>query len=391
MRILSRHSVNLSRAELQAALSVRWQTGMDPVTAFENSFAAYHEVRFALATGSGRAALYLALKHLDLPPGSAVAIPAYTFFTLPAVVEALGLKPLFVPCDVSTFAIAPDRLDSALTEEVSALIALHPFGQTAPMKPIMALCEARGIPVVEDPSQSIGARYRSVPVGAVSRAGAFSLVSGKNMTACGGGMLITNDETLAEKARADLENAPFAANARKSVLETSLRWALSTRPGFAAGLFPPFLVLNTLNRQRLDDLFHEAPSPFDPSRSLTRLTPLQAAIGRVQLQRLDSMNAIRRANAMTLIEGLKEVPHLRLPRLVGGCDPTYNAVAIRVPHATDFRKALLNRGIDSRADYMRLHEHGQPIQEEVVYLPNHPGLGQKDMRYIVDAVTKIMD
>jgi dTDP-4-amino-4,6-dideoxygalactose transaminase len=456
VRILSRHGITLGWAEslavleavlqglgyppaLRAGTLAKWNSSdrpridadlryghdpvalRDPVTLFEQAFARYHGVRHALATGSGRAAVYLALKHLELPAGAWVGIPSHTFFILEAVVNALGFRPVFVPCDPHTYAIDPERLDLSLPDGTAALLVLHPFGQAAPMSAILEICSRRGVAVIEDASQSIGARYRlrmdpgcpsgdaspscvSRPVGTFGRASAFSFVVGKNMTACGGGMLMTDDDTLASRARLELSSAPVVSDAWNQLASAVARWAFSTRPGFVLGPWIPFLVLNNLHRAGLDSLFlrlntldrsrlgsgfEEIPAPFDPARGLFRLNPLQAAFGLAQLERLDRSNDVRRENAQVLLDALRDVPGIELPRVVEGCEPTFNAVAIRVRDARDFRRRLLNLGVDSRESYMRWVEEGRIRRDEVLYLPNHPGLNRDDMAYVARIVRRI--
>ena len=390
MPILSRHNVNLSQRELHAALPGCHEPDETLVDAFESAFATYHGVRHAVATGTGRAALFLALKSLKLPPGAPVAMPGYTFYTLPAVVEALGLQPVYVPVNPRTFAIDETRLEENLPRDTAALLVIHPFGQAAPLDPILEICRRRSIPLLEDPSQSIGGRYNDKGLGSFGHASAFSLVPGKNMTACGGGMLTTDDDALAEQARDLLREAPTPTGAMGRVLSTGVQWAMTHRVGFALGLYYPFRILNRLDRNRLDAIFEEAQIPFHTHQDLTRLSGVQAAIGQVQLERLDELNAIRRRNAEALLSALAGIPELTLPQVVDKCEPTFNAVAVRVAHAARIRQLLLKKGIDSREDYMRWAEDGLQKRDEILYLPNHPGLNLNHMRYVADTTRRIV-
>ena len=385
MRILSRHNINFGAKELWIATTGNSRKGA--VQAFEASFSAYHGVRFALATGSGRAALYLALLSLRLPARTAVALPQYCFYTLPAVVEALGLKPVYVPVSRRTYAVDAAKLDQSLPRGTGALVIIHPFGQAAPMDAIVDICRRRAIPLIEDPSQSIGARYRGKVLGTLGRASAYSLVPGKNMTACGGGVLLTDDAQVAERARQALEGAPVAPEAVNKVRSAIVQWVMAHRLGFALSLYPLFRVLNRFDRQRLDALFEEAQIPFRPKHDLTRLSDVQAEIGLAQLKRLDALNAARRRNGEALLSALSGLHGIELPNVVAFCTPTFNAVAIRVPNATRVRQALLTYGVDSREDYMRWFDCGPQKRDDVLYLPNHPGLHTSDMKTVATALT----
>ncbi|MFM7199148.1 MAG: DegT/DnrJ/EryC1/StrS family aminotransferase [Myxococcota bacterium] len=400
MRIVPRHNVNWGRGEALETLRGLWGVDEEAVGRFERAFAAFHEWQGgpclqALVFSSGRAALYMALRGLGIGVGSRVGIPAYTFYTLPAVVEALGAIPIFLPCDARTYALSPERVEGML-EGLSALLVLHPFGQSAPMEPLLRACAARDISVVEDPSQSMGACYGGRRVGGLGRVGVFSLVSGKNLTTGGGGILLTSDAELMERVRAESRSLAVQEGGGRRVRETWQECLLTTRVGYAGMVFPVFWMLNWGARGRLDALFEEEPCPLDPARDVRRLDPIQASLGGVQLSRLDNLNGRRRANAERLLGQLVGVRGLELPQVVEGCEPTYNAVAVRVLgskvglSAREVRRRLLVCGIDTREDYMRWYGEGEPRRDEVLYLPNHPGLSGEDMDWVAWGLRRVL-
>lgn len=398
MRIVARHNVNWGRSEAKATLEgmLRWHP--EAVQALETHFAAFHAAApdtplEAIAFSSGRAALYVALQGLGIGPGCRVGVPAYTFYTLPAVVEALGAEPLFLPCDRRTYALDPEQVIPRL-EGLSALLVLHPFGQSAPLEPLLHACAIRNIPVIEDPSQSIGARYQGQRLGTLGEAAAFSLVSGKNMTTGGGGILLTRTRALAQKARVQREALPVQAGGLQRLRETWQECLLTSRLGYRGVTFPAFWLLNLVSREWLDQLFEEQPMPLEPATALRRLDERQAALGKTQLERLDALNVRRRQNAEQLLSLLAEVPGLELPQVVPGTEPTFNAVAVRVlpavagVSAQTLRRRLLLRGVDTREDYMRWFGEGPPRKDEVLYLPNHPGMSAAAVQWVAEALRR---
>lgn len=390
-RPVARHNINLDWDELFTILNhlpaARASSG-DKLRAFEDEFAAYHGVRHAVALSSGRVALYAILKALELQAGGEVVVPAYSFFSLPDVVRHLGFVPVFAACHPRNFALDPGRLDSAFSDKTVALIVEHPFGQPAPMEDIMAVAGRRGLPVIEDPSQSIGAALDGRPVGTFGRAACMSLIHGKNLMTFGGGVVLTDDDGIYGKVFRLAVEAPEPApeRVRRNALNGIVKWLMTTKSGFAVGPFLPFYLLNLLDRARLDAVFREERSPFSPG-ALEALSNLQAALGLVQLERLDARNARRRGNALALLEGLGGIGGLTLPEMVPGAEGTWNTFPVRVADAEAVQRRLFIRGVDTRTDYMSIFAFEEEWRKagQVFYLPNHPGLDDGDIRRVIRA------
>ena len=172
------------------------------IAAFEHEMAAMLGVRHAVAVSSGTDALLLALMALGVTAGDEVVTPTYSFFATAGAVARLGARPVLVDIDPSTFNMDPRALGAALTEKTKAIVPVHLFGQCADMEPILNLASQRGIPVVEDAAQAIGATYKSQPAGGLGTFGCFSFFPSKNLGAFGdAGLLTANDDALAKKAR----------------------------------------------------------------------------------------------------------------------------------------------------------------------------------------------
>ncbi len=182
-----------------------------PVALLEEEFAALMGARYALAVASCSAALFLSLKALDLPRGARVLIPAFTFAAVPSAVVHADMVPVLVEVgdnyrvDMADFAAKLDGADAVLIS--------HMRGHTSDMDAIMALCDARGIPVVEDAAHSLGTEWHGRKIGTIGKVGCFSFQSYKLVNAGEGGILITDDPEIA--ARCVIMSGAYESNWKK--------------------------------------------------------------------------------------------------------------------------------------------------------------------------------
>jgi dTDP-4-amino-4,6-dideoxygalactose transaminase len=172
------------------------------VVAAEREVAAYAGARYGIGVSSGTDALLASLMALDVGPGDEVVTTAFSFFATAEAIARLGAKPVFVDIDPGTYNIAPAQIEAALTDRTRAVIPVHLYGQCADMDPILDLAERRGVALIEDAAQAFGAEDKSRRAGAMGRMGCFSFYPSKVLGAYGdGGMILTDDEALAEKLR----------------------------------------------------------------------------------------------------------------------------------------------------------------------------------------------
>jgi dTDP-4-amino-4,6-dideoxygalactose transaminase len=171
------------------------------VQEFERLVAEYTGIKHAVAVSSGTAALHLALLSLDIGPGDEVILPDFTFPSTANVVELAGAKPVLVDIDLSTFNINTDLIEPAITGRTRAIMPVHLFGLPAEMDPVMALARKYNLKVIEDAACALGAEYRDSKCGTIGDTGCFSFHPRKNITTGEGGMLITDDDTVAGLAR----------------------------------------------------------------------------------------------------------------------------------------------------------------------------------------------
>jgi len=172
------------------------------VAALEKEIAACAGAKFGIGVNSGSDALTLALRALGIGPGDEVITTPFTYIAPAEAIHQMGARIVFADIDPRTFNLDPAQVAQKITPRTKAIIPVHLFGQAAPMKELMELAGLRGIHVVEDCAQAIDAACHGNPVGSFGRLGCFSFYPTKNLGADGdGGMVVTNDETLAGKLR----------------------------------------------------------------------------------------------------------------------------------------------------------------------------------------------
>ena len=255
---------------------------------FEREFARFVGVKYAVALANGTAALELALHALDIAPGDEVVVPCKTFIASASCVVRIGAVPVVADIDLDSQNITAASIEAVLTERTKAVIAVHLAGWPCEMDEILTLAKERGLAVVEDCAQSVGARYRGRATGAMGDIGAFSFCQDKIITTGGeGGMLVTDTRELWEKAWSCKDHGKSYAATFEREHQPGFRW------------------------------LHES------FGSNWRITEMQAAIGRLQLRKLPQWLAVRRRNAGLLSQCLSAIPGLRLAIPPGHSEHAY--------------------------------------------------------------------
>jgi dTDP-4-amino-4,6-dideoxygalactose transaminase len=172
------------------------------VQELERAVAAYSATAQAVGVSSGTDGLLVSLMSLGVGPGDEVVTTPFSFFSTAGVISRLGARPVFTDIDPGTFNLDPARLGRVLGRKTKAVIPVHLFGQCADMDPILEICRRRGLPVVEDAAQAIGAEYKGRRAGSMAELGVFSFFPSKNLGGFGdSGMVVTSDPVLAVKVR----------------------------------------------------------------------------------------------------------------------------------------------------------------------------------------------
>ena len=171
------------------------------VKKFEDLFAAFCGTKFAVTTTNGTTALHLSMLALGIGPGDEVIVPSLTFISTANAVTFTGAKPVFIDSEPYTWNIDPVGIEKAITSRTKAIIPVHLYGHPADMDPILEIANKYGLAVVEDAAEAHGALYKDKKVGSLGKIGMFSFFGNKIITTGEGGMIVTDDQKLAEKLR----------------------------------------------------------------------------------------------------------------------------------------------------------------------------------------------
>ena len=324
--------------------------------AIERELAARHGVRHGIALNSGTDALRIMMDAAGIGPGDEVLTTAFTFVASTETIVQVGATPVFVDIDPGTFMVDPARLAEKVTPRTKAILPVHLFGQMAPMRPLMELAEARGLVVLEDAAQAIGASQDGTPAGGFGLSAGLSFYVTKNLGAMGdAGMILTDDDEQAALCR-------------------SIR-------------------IHGMGRQRYY---------YDHVGYTSRMDEVQAAFLRVKLGRLDAWNARRGEVAAAYLDALRGLAEFTLPSLVPGNASTWHQFAVLTPHRDALMAHLKAQGVDAMIYYpVPLHFHapyapfgggGGSLPEteracrEVLCLPIHAHLSDEAVQHVIASV-----
>jgi perosamine synthetase len=320
------------------------------VKALEELFADYCGTRHAIATSSGTTALHIALLAHDIGPGDEVITTPFSFIATANAILYTGARPVFVDVDPETLNLDAELVEAAITPQTRALLPVHLYGHAADMPALMAIAEQHGLAVIEDAAQAHGAACNGQRVGTWGT-GCFSFYPTKNMTTAEGGIITTNDDEIAERAR------------------------MLRSHGQSARYEHQMLGFNF------------------------RMTDIHAAIGLTQFQHLEDWNERRILNAQYLSAHLEGV---QVPSVRPGYRHVFHQYTVRVrPDRDGLAHWLAERQIGTGIHYPR-PIHQQPFYQqlgydqhlpvaeaasrEVLSLPVHPALSLEDLDTIVAAV-----
>jgi dTDP-4-amino-4,6-dideoxygalactose transaminase len=324
------------------------------VAAFEEEFARFIGVKFAVGVNSGSDALTLALRALEVGEGDEVITTPFTYIAPAEAIHQTGARIVFADIDPGTFNISPEEIARKTTARTKAIIPVHLFGQAAALKEIIEFAGTRGIHVVEDCAQAAGAAYSGRRLGSFGRLACFSFYPTKNLGAAGdGGLVTTNDEALARKLR--------------------------------------MLRVHGIERRYHHDL-HGYNS---------RLDEIQATILRIKLPRLAAWNRRRAEIAARYAEGLKDLP-LELPRIAPENDHIYHVFAVLTTPRDALQQHLAERGIPTIIYYpeplhlQKVYAHlgyaaggfpnSESVSAQILPLPMYPELTEEQVEYVIAGI-----
>jgi dTDP-4-amino-4,6-dideoxygalactose transaminase len=334
--------------------------GGPEVDALEHELAAMLEVTHAIGVSSGTDALLAALMAVGIGPGADVVTSAYSFFATAGCIVRLGARPVFVDIDPETFNLDARMVEAACTPATKAIMPVHLFGLVADMEPILDVSKRRGIPVIEDAAQAIGARRDGRTAGSFGTIGCFSFFPSKNLGAFGDGGLVTTDHAVLGHMLRVLRNH---------------------------GMEPKYFNKLVGGNFRLD--------------------ALQAAVLRVKAPHLAEWTKGRRRNAeryrqLMRAAGIDGV--VTMPVEPPGCEHIYNQFVIRVEKRDALRAHLLSRGVETEIYYpvpLHLQEcfarlggrlgdfpHSEEAALTSLALPIYSELTDEQLSYVVGTITE---
>jgi len=330
------------------------------VDRFESDFAKLCGARFAISTSNGTTALHLGLAALGIGPGDEVIVPDLTFIATANAVTYCGAKPVLVDVDPSTWTISAAAVEAAVTPRTRGVIPVHLYGHPADMSAINTIAGQHGLFVLEDCAESLGARYRGRTVGTIGTAGCFSFYGNKTLTTGEGGMVVTNDEELARRARL-LRDHGMAPERR---------------------YVHPVVGFNY------------------------RLTNLQAAIGVAQLERIDEIFASKKRIDASYRRFLAGLPGIELPPQADWAQPVCWLFSMLVkdgsgPSRDKMLGALEERQIGCRPLFHPLHlqppyreSRSFPVSEDLarrgLSLPSAVTLPDRSIEHVCAVITELV-
>ena len=344
-----------------------WISSEGPfVKQFEEKLASFVGRKHGVAVCNGTVALELAMAALKLEPGSEVIMPTFTIISCASAIVRLGCVPVLVDCDPATWNMDVGQVEAKITERTRAIMVVHIYGLPVDMNPLLELAEKHGLKIIEDAAEMHGQTYDGRPCGSFGDVSTFSFYPNKHITTGEGGMVLTDDDALASRARS-LRNLCFQPERRYVHEELGYNF---------------------------------------------RMTNLQAALGVAQLERVDDFIKRKRRMGHLYTELLADVPYIRLPLIrTSYADNIYWVYGIvlgdELPCQAETVMGLLGKqGIATRAFFWPMHEQpvfkkmglfsGEtyPIAERLgrrgFYLPSGLALSQDDIHYVADALKKVL-
>ncbi len=323
------------------------------VSEFERVFSSWLGVKHAIACSSGTAALHAVLLALGVGPGDEVIVPSFSCGPPAVAVVLCGAKPVFADIELDTLNLDPSDVRRKITSRTRAIIPIHYGGHPAELDELLDIAERHGIYLIEDCAEAQGALYRGRKVGTFGHVAIFAFSPNKIITTGEGGMVVTNDDEIAEKVR-------IVCNYGQK------------------GRF---------NYVMLGNNYH--------------MTEMQAAIGLVQMKKIDKIIELRRRIAKMYDEYLSKIDHVKTPVELPHCRHVYMTYYIRVrPDIRDrLIKFLEDHGVETRIYFPPLHiqpifkkyvdyslERSEQAYREIINIPIYPHMKDEEVMYVCEVI-----
>lgn len=282
------------------------------VAKFENMIADYLGVKYAIAVNSGTAALHLSLIAAGIGPGDEVIVPSYTFPATANVVELVGAKPVFVDVSLETYNIQIEQIERVISHRTKAIIPVHLFGNPVDMDPILDISKKYNLKVIEDAAGALGSTYKNKKCGTIGDLGCFSFHPRKIITTGEGGMVVTNDESLAEKIRVLRNHGIEAKSSDIDFVEAGFNY---------------------------------------------RMNEIEAILGIVQMKEINNIVSERQKLAEFYIDSFKTFDRIAFQRVLPDASTSWQAFVVRIKNGDNkhILKLLSNSNIESNIGTYALH------------------------------------
>jgi dTDP-4-amino-4,6-dideoxygalactose transaminase len=368
------------KAVEEVLLSGRYVSGVK-VKKFEEEFAEYIGTEHAIAVNSGTAALHVALASIGVGPGDEVIVPPLTFFATISSVLHQNAVPIFADIDPESFCLDVSDVEDKITENTKAIIPVHLFGNAAEMDEIIKIAVKNGVKVVEDCAQALGTRYKNKKVGSIGDVGCFSFYATKHMTTGEGGIITTNDGDVAEKSRI-IRNHGLVGRDDHIMLGYNYRMS---EINAAIGLVQ-LKKLEDLNQKRIENSTYllseiesrdiewiKVPEIKDYIRHTFFWCPvivLEEKIG------LSTHSVVKKLREMGVETRYRYTQPLYKQRVLQNLSP--------YPKGCPF--SCLKRKIDYTDVYL---PNAEKLAGKIIGLPNHPGLSKDELDYILGVLERL--
>ena len=359
--------------EIKKAASAQFLTNGPKLDIFEQKFKKFTKSKYAIGVSNATAALYLSLKALGIKKNDEVIVPDLTFVATANVVLQVGATPVLVDIDDETLNISTESIIKNISRKTKAIIPVHLAGTPCDMQKIMKIARSNSLKVIEDCAHGIGTSYNKKHVGNFGNAGCFSFYPTKNLTTIEGGMIITNDEKIAD----------FIQLARNHGMSRSLM------SRYSSGKPWEYDIKDIGYNYRLDEI--------------------RSALGISQLQKLTILNKKRLTAFLYYNKGLKTIPGLIVPNEKNFRDNSCHLYIIRITADAKISRdklfySLQKKGIGSSVHYKPLHEFtlfrkkgisrgslsiSKRIYKEILSLPMYPQLPRSSQDYIIKSIKNI--
>ncbi len=331
---------------------------------FEQRFANYCGCQYGISASSGTTALHLALASLGIGPGDEVIIPTFTMIATAFAVAYTGGKPVLVDAEPETWNIDTAKIEEKITDDTKVILPVHIYGHPCDMKPIMRIAQKHHLWVVEDAAEAHGAEYRGNKAGGIGDVNCFSFYANKIITTGEGGMVVTNDAEIAERARS-----------LKDLAHSKVKRFLHTDIAFNY-----------------------------------RMTNIQAAIGLAQFEKIDELIERRRSHAHLYDSLLKDIEGVRLPPEKEWAKNVYWMYGILVEDSfgisrDELMERLKGKGIETRVFFIPVHQQpafqklnlfqsesypvAEGLSQKGLYLPSGSGLREAEIQEVCRIIREI--